>query len=262
MARHKARPPLENPRAELEQLARDLDLTALADQLPAILSKAEEQTASYTDFALDLLRAEVRARLERRLDRSLRRSRLGLVEDLDSFDFSMRPQLEPRVIKELCTCRFIEEKRNIICLGKPGLGKTRIAKTIARAACVAGYSVLFVNTAEMLEELQGSLVDGTYQRTLRRFTKPDLLVCDEFGYEPFDAKATQFLFRLVSARHRTGSMIITANTGFKSWKNFFPSEPAAFATVSRLIDAATILRFTGESYRTPKDIHGAPFESE
>ncbi len=122
--------------------------------------------------------------------------------------------------------------------------------------------MLFVNTAAMLEELQAFLVDGTYQRTLRRFTKPAVLVCDEFGYEPFDTRATKFLFRLVSARHRSGSMTITAHTGFKDWKNFFPSEAAAFATVSRLIDAATILRFTGGGYRTPRDIHGATIDNE
>lgn len=260
MARSKSRPPLENPRQELELLARDLDLTALADHLPEMLGQAEKLTLSYTEFTMNLLRAEMKARQERRLERGFRLSRLGIVEDLDSFDFSLRPNLEPRVIKELCTCQFVEEKRNIICLGKPGLGKTRIAKTIARAACVAGHSALFVNTASMLEDLQASLVDGSYNRTLKRYTKPAVLICDEFAYESFDTSATKFLFRLVSARYKTGSIIITANTGFKSWKNLFPSEAAAVATVDRLIDAATILRFTGEGYRTPKEIHGDAIE--
>jgi len=262
MARSKSRPPLENPSKELELLARDLDLTALADQLPDLLGRAEQQNLGYTDFAMHLLRVEMRARQERRLERGLKRARLGAVEDLDSFDFSQRPNLEPRVIKELCTCRFVEEKRNILCLGKPGLGKTRIAKTIARAACLAGHSVLFVNTAVMLEDLQASLVDDTYNRALGRYAKPALIVCDEFGYEPFDTAATKFLFRLVSARHRTGSIILTANTGFKAWKNLFPSQAAAVSTVDRLIDGATILRFTGEGYRIPKEIHGAPLDQE
>lgn len=262
MARTDTRQPLQNPRQELEMLTRDLDLTAIAGNLGDILGKAEKQAPSYTDFALDLFREEMLARKGRRLERGLKRSHLGTVEDLDGFDFSIRPNLEARIIKELCTCRFIEEKRNILCLGKPGLGKTRIAKTIARAACIAGHSVLFVNTAVMLEELQASLIDGTYHRTMGRFTKPRLVVADEFGYEPFDAKATKFLFRFVSARYNAGSIILTANTGFNSWKNFFPSEAAAVSTVDRLVDGATILRFTGKSHRNPKEIHGAPIEAD
>ena len=257
MARSNTRQPLKDPRQELELLARDLDLTALADNLGEMLGRAEQETLSYTDFALNLFQKEMAARQGRRLERGLKRSRLGTVEGLDGFDFSIRPNLEPRIIKELCTCRFIEEKRNVLCLGKPGLGKTRIAKTIARAACLAGHSVLFVNTAEMLEEIQASLIDGTYNRTMRRFTKPSLICCDEFAYEPFDSKANKFLFRFVSARYRTGSIILTANTGFSNWKNLFPSESAAVSTVDRLVDSATFLRFTGKSKRNPRDTYGA-----
>jgi DNA replication protein DnaC len=260
MARSTHRPPAKDPRAELSQLARDLDLTALADALSDILGRAERDTCSYTDFALLLLQSEMTARQTRRLERSLRYSRLGTVEGLDGYDFSLRPQLDPRVVKELCTCRFVEERRNLLCLGRPGLGKTRIAKAITHAACLAGYSTLCVITADLLEDLHASHADGTFKRALRRYLKPQVLLCDEFGYEPFDVRATTYLFRLVAARYGQGSIILTANTGFTQWKNLFPSETQAIATVDRLVDRATILRFTGKSKRGPKDVYGAPLE--
>jgi len=260
MARNRQRPPAPNPIDELVQLATDLDLTTLAGALSNMLEIAEREGHSFTNFALALFRTESEARRNRRLERSLRRSSLGTVIGLDGFDFNARPQLDPRVVKELCTARVVEERRNVLCLGRPGLGKTRIAKAIVHAACLAGYSGLMVNTAEMIENLHASLADGTFKRAMRRYIRPQVLLLDEFAYEPLDATATSYLFRVVAARHGVGSIVLTANTGFQNWKNLFPSESAAVATADRLVDRATILRFTGKSYRQPRDIIGAPLD--
>lgn len=260
MARSSRRPPAKDPSDELRQLALDLDLTALAAALPAVLDRAECDGLSFTAFALALFQTEACARNSRRLTRSLHRSRLGAIEGLEGFDFAARPQLEPRVVRELLNCRFVEEHRNVLCLGKPGLGKTRVAKAIVHAACLAGYSTLCVLASQMLEDLYASGADHTFPRTLRRFVKPQVLLVDEFGYEPLDSAATKSLFRLVSARHGQGSIVLTANTGFTQWKHLFPSEAEAVATVDRLVDHATILRFTGKSFRNPAQISGAPLE--
>jgi len=238
-----------------------LNLTALRDELPALLARAEEKEISYTDLALAMLRFELEARKSRRLTRNLRRSGLpDVIEGLDGYDFSIRPRLEARVVKELLNGRWIAEGRNILCVGRPGLGKTRILDALTRAACLKGYTVKKVTTAEMLEDLHAALADGSYKRAFRRYEKPDVLYCDEFGYAPFDAEATKHLFRLVSARHRRRSILLAANTGFKNWKSFFPSEAQAVATVDRLIDQATILRFTGKGCRQPREVHGAELE--
>ncbi len=262
MARNTRRAPAPNPTEELIQLAIDLDLTTLAHNLPALLERTENDSPSFTDFGLEMFRTEVNARKTRRLERSLKRSHLGPVEGLDGFDFAARPKLDPRVVKELLGCRFVAEHRNVLCLGRAGLGKTRIAKAIAHAACLADYSVLCVLAADMIEELHASHADGTFKRAFRRYVKPQLLLVDEFGYEPFSSEATNYLFRLVSARHRQGSIVLTANTGFSKWKSLFPSEATAGATVDRLVDCATILRFTGKSFRQPHQIVGAPLEND
>jgi len=260
MAHNTRRPPAKDPINELVQLARDLDLTALADALPDLLDKAEKDGPSFSHFALSLLQVEATTRANRSLERGLKRARLGVIEGLDGFDFAARPQLDPRVVKELLNCRYVQEHRNVLCLGKPGLGKTRVAKAIAHAACLAGHSVLCVLTADMLEDLHASRADGTFKRALRRYVKPAVLLCDEFGYEPFSIESTNYLWRVVAARHRQGSIVLTANTGFVKWQALFPTEANAIATADRLVDGATILRFTGKSFRNPREISGAPLE--
>jgi DNA replication protein DnaC len=257
------RKPAKTPQQELIQLALDLDLTATAAKLPKLLADAEKTSPSFTDFALSLLRVEADSRIERRRTRNLKRSRLGKVQGIEGFNFATRPQLDPRVVKELLTCRFVEEHRNVLCLGRPGLGKTRIAKALAHAACLAGHTVLCVVASTMLEDIHSSRVDGaSFKRVLRRYTKPDLLLVDEFGYEAVTAAATDYLFRLVSARHENGSIVLTANRGFSSWKKLFPTATTAAATADRLVDGATILRFTGKSSRQPREVVGAPLEDD
>ncbi len=262
MARSTRRAPAPNPAEELIQLAIDLDLTALAEALPTLIDRAQKHSPSFTDFGLEMFRTEMQARETRRLERGLKRSRLGAVEGIEGFDFAARPKLDPRVVKELIGCRYLQEHRNILCLGRPGLGKTRIAKAIVHAACLAGYSALNVLAADMLEDLHASHADGSFKRVFRRYVKPAVILIDEFGYEPFSPQATNYLFRLVSARHRQGSIVLTANTGFAKWKNLFPSEATAVATVDRLVDGATILRFTGKSFRQPRQIVGASLEED
>lgn len=257
MARNRKRPPARDLSAELVELATDLDLTTIAKLLPELLDRAIVASPSYTQFAHDLFVAESNARQERRLDRSLRRSRLAPIEGIEGFDFSLRPQLDERVVRELTNSEFVRSKRNVICLGGPGLGKTRIAKAIAHAACLAGHSALFTLGVEMLEELHASHADGTFRRTLRRYAKPDVLLIDEFAYQPLDERATNYLFRVVSARHKQGATVITANCGFSKWKTLFPSQAHAVAAIDRLVDDATILRFTGKSGRQPRDVFGA-----
>lgn len=264
--RRKDRPAQDAPNpahAELVRLAEQLDLTTLAEAWVDLLAKVEVEAPSYSDFARTLLKVEADARDKRQQERSMHRSRLGACPSLDAFDFSLRPQLRASVVRELCACRWAADKRGLILVGAQGTGKTTIARILGAAAVEQGYSVLYVaHTADLLAELRGARVDGTARRVFRRYEKPDVLVLDELGYQAIDEAATNDLFRLVSARHGNKSTVVVSNTGFAHWHRFFPSKAQAVATVDRLVDDATILRFTGKSVRKPRDVHGAKLDDE
>lgn len=55
---------------------------------------------------------------------------------------------------------------------------------------------------------------------------------------------------------RPSTPLRAADTGFSVWKRFFPSDAQSVATVDRLIDNATVLRFSGKIFRSRKEIIG------
>lgn len=252
----------KDPLEALRALLVELNLTTLARELSSVLAQAEQAAPGYSEFLRRALEVEETARTERRIQRRVRRSRLGVDVSLDGFDFSARPQLSPQAVKELLTCRFVEERRNIVLVGKPSLGKTTVARAIGHQACKRGFSVYSVNMEEMLGDLHASRADGTYRKAFRRVAQPDLLVLDDAGFSTLGRDAANELFRVVCARHLQRSTIVITNLSFKRWGEFLPSPAQAVAIAERLIDQATILRFSGKPFREPRDIFGAPLDDE
>jgi DNA replication protein DnaC len=257
--RNEPRDPLE----ALRSLLLELNLTPIAKRLAELLTQAENSHPAYSDFLREVLEAEKEARWERKVLRRTRCSKLGPYVSLDGFDFAARPQLSPQVVKELLTCRFVEERRNLILVGRPSTGKTTVARAMGHAACRRGFSVYYVALGEMLEQLHASRADGTYRRTFRRIEGPDLVILEDCGFEgALGREAANELFRVVCARHRQRSTLVVTNLPFKQWGEFLPSPAQAVAIADRLIDQATILRFTGKPFRRPRDVYGAPLDDE
>lgn len=247
----------------LQKLLVELNLTTLARELPRILAQAEKESPGYSQFLREALETEQSARYEHKIQRRIRWSKLGPYVSLDDFDFSVRPQLSPQAVKELLTCRFVEEHRNLILVGRPSLGKTRVAKAIGHAACRKAMSVYYVHLSEMLSALHAAKADGTYRKAFRRVTQPTLLILEDCGFDTeLGREAANELFRVVCARYRERSTLVVTNLPFRKWGEFLPSPAQAVAIADRLIDDATILRFSGKPYRQPRDVLGAPLDEE
>ena len=168
---------------------------------------------------------------------------------LDDFDFDAATGIDPHLIADLGTCRYLESATNILMIGPPGVGKTHLAVGLARAAAHAGYRTYFTTAADLAARCHRAAIEGRWATTMRFYAGPTLLVIDELGYLPLPAEAASALFQVVSQRYLKTSIIMTTNRPVNAWGEILGDTTVAAALLDRFLHRSVVLEPDGESYR-------------
>ena len=188
-------------------------------------------------------------RTNERLTGRITKARFEEAKSLEEFNFHFNPKVPTQYIHDLATCRFIERKESIIFCGPVGVGKTHLAQALGHQACRLGYSVLFSKASRLLSDLGGGRADGTWEKRLRRYLKPDLLILDDFAMKELTKFQAEDFYELIDQRYRSGSMIATANRSPEDWYPLFPNPVIAESALDRLVSCSHVITLTGKSYR-------------
>jgi DNA replication protein DnaC len=165
-------------------------------------------------------------------------ARFPFQKTIESFDFKFQPSIDPKVIKDLATCRFIADTDNILLLGPPGVGKTHLAVGLGLKACALGYRTAFTTAAGLISTLMRAHNEGRLEERLKLLVQPKLLIVDD-----------NLFFQLVSRRYEKGAILITSNQSLTGWGEVFGDRVIATAILDRLLHHSTIVNIKGESYR-------------
>jgi len=156
-----------------------LRLYQIENELTARLEQAAKKEISYADFLDDLLTLEVGAKTQKHHQMRIAMARFPFQKTIESFDFKFQPSIDPKLIRELVTGRYMQSGDNVLFLGPPGVGKSHLAVALGMKACEQGVRTLFVTATALITTLGKALAESKLEDRLKLLSQPQLLIIDE-----------------------------------------------------------------------------------
>jgi len=234
---------------QLETPLKRLRLSGVLETLDLRTQQAIDGQWSYGDFLARLLEDELARREHKQLALRVRRAALNSAKTLEAFDFSFNPTVSRQRILNLAAGDYLRARHNVVLCGPTGVGKSHLASGLAHEACVQGFDVLFVQPHRMLQHLNGGRADGSRDRRLQAYLRPDLLVLDDFGLRPVLPPGPEDLYDVIDGRYEHGSILLTSTRAPAEWSELFGDPLLASAGLDRLLHHAEVIVITGPSFR-------------
>jgi DNA replication protein DnaC len=226
----------------ISKLANDLYIPVFAHYSDYISPKAP-----FEENLHNLLYEQYQVSFEKRVARRLRAAGFPYVKTMNTFSMTKErlPYLNFDEVRELATCKFIDEKADICAFGPSGHGKSHLALAIGYEAVRRGYSVKFKRACDLVNEMKEAKSEKHLSDYTRMIVRCSMLIIDEVGFLDYDESAANLLYQIVGARYETGSTFYTSNLKFSEWAQFAGKNALTNAIVTRVAHQAIVLDMNG-----------------
>ena len=195
-------------------------LTAMADAFRIQLKDPKMKGIPFEDRFGLLVDVEYTSRKNNRLKRLIRNAELEQSDAcVAGLDYMSGRKLNKALIDRLATCEYIVEHRNIFITGATGSGKTYMACAFGMEACKQYKTVKYIRLPDLLLDLEAARNSDSdsFKKILSKYTKPLLLIIDEWLLLKLTESESKNLFELIHKRRKKTSTIFCSQFRDEGW---------------------------------------------
>jgi len=231
-----------------------LRLSGVMESYEVRLSQARENALSHNEWLELLLQDEVQRRDNTALIERIKTAKFEQDKTIESFEMNRYPLKVQHLIRDLTVGHYLKENQGVLIVGPTGTGKSHLAQALGHQACRQGKRVRFIRAAQLFRDMHASRADHSWEKALKRFITPDLLIIDDFGLTALTFNQAEDLYEIIAQRHLKSSLIFTSNRKIEAWVELFPDAAMGNAALDRLVSQSHAIVLEGESYRRHKTV--------
>jgi DNA replication protein DnaC len=237
---------------DLVRRLKRLRLGGLVPTLPDRATHARQAKLSPLEFLELLLQDEIDRRDSQGLTRRIEAAGFEEVVSYEQLVWDTPVSYDRARVRDLFGLHWLAAQENVIFSGPVGVGKSWFAQALGHSACRAGHHVRYIKVAKLLLALQQSRADNSFEREVRSWLAPDLLLLDDFGLRKLTAQQSSDFYDVLVERDRKASTILTSNRAVDEWVALFDDPILANSALDRFAHRAHQIVMDGPSLRAAR----------
>lgn len=204
----------------LSEALKQLRLSGLSSTLDVRLQEAQSNRLAHAEFLELVLADELAVRQERQIARRIKAAAFRDQKTLEDFDWDFNRSVKRKQFFDLAAGGFVRQKRDVLLVGPPGVGKSHLVQALGLALVKAGFTVLYRSIFDAVRDLLHDEAFEGHDRVMAKYLQSDLLILDDMGMKQLPKRSGEYLFEIMMRRHQLKSTMMTSNRPLEKGQSY------------------------------------------